>query len=377
MYQEIAFKEAQVYKPCISFLILTATNVEINEVLKNLEPLPDQEKILKVYRKNYTFYLGKFGAYAVVLTKSEMGSSSTGASMMTTTKAIPIWAPKAVVMIGIAFGVNPEKQQIGDVLVSRILYPYNLKKEGVEMTIQRSEQPRASLSLVNRFNEMREWEYILPNGKQANVNACSLLSGEVLIDNKAYRDALLRTFPEAKGGEMEGNGVYVACNEEKVDWIVIKAICDFADGNKSENKKENQAIAIQSAVSITKKVFSSKYAFEDLEFVLPEDCIGSNDPTESKTQQKASSQPILSKAEAKELRDWIAHNRIEPSLKKLITILEQANNQEYLGEINGQFRAFNDVTKRERIGIISYTEARAVINKIVYSTLEVIERLTK
>jgi nucleoside phosphorylase len=42
------------------------------------------------------------------------------------------------------------------------------------------------------------------------------------------------------GGEMEGAGLYVSSLEHKVDWIVIKAICDWADGNKSKYKTERQ-----------------------------------------------------------------------------------------------------------------------------------------
>ena len=34
---------------------------------------------------------------------------------------------------------------------------------------------------------------------------------------------------------------------DKVDWIVVKAICDFADGNKGAEKEERQKLAAKSA----------------------------------------------------------------------------------------------------------------------------------
>lgn len=46
---------------------------------------------------------------------------------------------------------------------------------------------------------------------------------------------------------MEGAGLYVSCNEHKVDWIIVKSICDFADGNKGENKAERQELAAKNA----------------------------------------------------------------------------------------------------------------------------------
>ncbi len=46
---------------------------------------------------------------------------------------------------------------------------------------------------------------------------------------------------------MEGMGLYDAASEKHVDWILIKAICDWADGNKGRNKDENQQLAAENA----------------------------------------------------------------------------------------------------------------------------------
>ena len=70
-----------------------------------------------------------------------------------------------------------------------------------------------------------------------------MLSGEKLVDNLAFRQELLAFEPEAIGGEMEGAGLYVACQDRHVDWILVKAICDWADGNKATDKDARQATA--------------------------------------------------------------------------------------------------------------------------------------
>jgi nucleoside phosphorylase len=67
------------------------------------------------------------------------------------------------------------------------------------------------------------------------------------VDNVDYRDDLRALEPEAIGGEMEGAGLYVACHEAKTDWILIKAICDWADGNKGHDKEARQALAAKNA----------------------------------------------------------------------------------------------------------------------------------
>lgn len=62
---------------------------------------------------------------------------------------------------------------------------------------------------------------------------------------------------------MEGVGVSSAC-DGKVDWIIVKGICDFADGKKGKNKEDNQKIAVESSLSLCLEIFSSQYAFKDL-----------------------------------------------------------------------------------------------------------------
>jgi nucleoside phosphorylase len=84
--------------------------------------------------------------------------------------------------------------------------------------------------------------------KESNVDFCLMLSGPDLIDNVDHRTELLEQFPEAKGGEMEGVGLYAAA-EGKAQWIIVKAVCDWADGNKGRNKKKSQALAAKNAAT--------------------------------------------------------------------------------------------------------------------------------
>jgi hypothetical protein len=46
---------------------------------------------------------------------------------------------------------------------------------------------------------------------------------------------------------MEGAGLYAAARDAKVDWILVKAICDWADGNKGADKDARQATAARNA----------------------------------------------------------------------------------------------------------------------------------
>lgn len=263
-YISKSFKELTEFLPTIKCLIITATDVETEELHKWMTPI-SEESIIRIYEGNYTYYVGQLGELLVVHVQSGMGSISASASIVTVSAAITQWHPLAVIMVGIAFGKDSGSQQIGDVLVSETIIPYNIQKVTKDKTIQRGPVPPAGTVLFNRFkNGSKDWVHKLPNEKVAKIYFGGLLSGESLVDDKEYRDKLLFDNPTAIGGEMEGAGLFAAASGQKVEWIVVKGICDYGDGNKSVNKANYQQIAIQASVSLCHHICSVKTIFEAL-----------------------------------------------------------------------------------------------------------------
>jgi nucleoside phosphorylase len=186
--------------------------------------------------------LGTLNGTTVFHAISEMGSGGPGAMQQAVDKAIRALDPGAVIAVGIAFGVSEDHQSIGDILLSKQLRLYDLQRAGAEIVL-RGDKPHASTRLINHFESFTHTKW-----KGARVRPGVILSGERLIDNIDYRDQLLTLEREAVGGDMEGAGLYVSCHEHKVDWIVIKAICDWADGNKGVDKTARQKLAAKNAV---------------------------------------------------------------------------------------------------------------------------------
>lgn len=171
-------------------LIVTATQTETNAIHNKLKPLPGFDSIVKVYVGDATYFFGVFGNYCVGHVQCAMGSISRDSSIVTVTGAISALSPKLVIMIGIAFGINSRQQNIGDVLVSECVVPYDFKRVGENGTIHRSASAPASKFLLNRFKSTGSWEYILKNEKKAKVFYVHLLSGESLIDNKVLKNQI-------------------------------------------------------------------------------------------------------------------------------------------------------------------------------------------
>ena len=158
-------------------------------------------------------------------------------------RAIRVLDPGAVVAVGIAFGVNEKEQALGEILVSKQLRLYDLQRAGVRIVL-RGDKPHASTRLINHFEAFSQIKWEGPK-----VWLGVVLSGEKLVDNIDYRDELLKCENEAIGGEMEGAGLYVSSHEHKVDWVVVKAICDWADGHKNKSKTQRQKKAAKNAAT--------------------------------------------------------------------------------------------------------------------------------
>lgn len=262
MYKEI--KEEDLIKDGETILlIVTATDLETDILHSKLVPIREENSLLKAHHEERTYYKGLFGEYCCIHIQCDtMGSIGVASSIITVREAIRLVNPKAVIMIGIAFGIDEKEQKIGDVLVANYIVPYDFKKIAAGQSVVRAQATPTSSLLINKFKNARGWEFRLENGKSNKIIA-PVFSGEELINCLDRRNELSSFNPQAKGGEMEGAGLYTAANGH-AHWILIKGICDFADGNKDIDKDKNQEVAMLAATSLCLEVFSSTEAFKSI-----------------------------------------------------------------------------------------------------------------
>jgi len=238
------------------FVIVTATPIELKAVVRLLEPyVPEELLPLRNYTRWGTYYLGKFGQYKTVVVQCRMGTRDERGAGSVTQKALEIWKPKAVIMVGIAFGKNSAEQKIGDVLVATEIIDYDVNRIGLDGIIDRGSRPPSSRNLLDIFEQAHEWEFSRPDASLCKLISGSVLSGDKLVDNPEFKADLFRRFPHAKGGEMEGIGFCSAANSLQKPWILVKAICDWADGEKND---KYQPLAAAAAVSLVHYVLSQR-----------------------------------------------------------------------------------------------------------------------
>jgi nucleoside phosphorylase len=232
--------------PRADVLLVVATEVESEMVIEvfteNGHSLENQ-----VFSTTNAYHMfAPIGGARIALTRCSMGAGGPGGPELTVAEAIGALRPTSVIMVGIAFGVNRREQRIGDVLLSTHVFDYDLERVGTDSKgslarLSRGARPEASARLLSRFRMAR----LPPTGLW--VREGIMLSGKKLIDNVDYRDSLRSICPEAIGGEMEGGGIYAAAARSNVDWIIVKAICDWADGAKQVQMSHRQRLAARNA----------------------------------------------------------------------------------------------------------------------------------
>ena len=130
-------------------LLVTVTEVETMAIL-NLFP-----EFRKRFIGNETYYeLGVIGGTRTYLMQSAASTLDVGETYPSLAEGIKLLSPSAVVMVGVAYGIHPETQHIGEILVSQQLLNYRLQRTGsgndnkTEIILSGS-RPEASTRLVN------------------------------------------------------------------------------------------------------------------------------------------------------------------------------------------------------------------------------------
>lgn len=175
------------------------------------------------------FRLGTVSAAEVLLAQSGQGSLAPGASTLTTQSVLEQVRPDYLILTGIGYGLMPDEQRIGEVMVSTQIRVLDHKEVadplvpgGPPIEFPRGPRPEASVTLVSRALAAAKDGW---NGPRIHFGP--MLTLNTRVSSRALHEYLRTAEPDAVGGDMEGSGIYAAGARGKVDWIVIKGISDW------------------------------------------------------------------------------------------------------------------------------------------------------
>ncbi len=130
---------------------------------------------------------------------------------------------------GICAGIYPDKQELGDIIVSEQVQDLCDQKIENKRTIRRGKRQDASQYLLDKMAAEQ-------NLQQNRVTFGLVLSASIMSNDPEYMQKLRTEYPDARGYEMEATSVINA----KGAWIVAKAISDWGEG-KSDHYQSKAA----------------------------------------------------------------------------------------------------------------------------------------
>jgi nucleoside phosphorylase len=238
----------------VSRLIVTCANSTEEEILRHSFGRDRGfESQLALSRDTTYWSLGWIGDTECFLVRTETGSVGGGSVLAVLQDAIRLLNPSVVVSCGVCFGLRPQEQQIGTVILATRLRTYEQVRIGTTSDGSLELRERCQAADADPVFTLRA-RGILSGAR--NVLFGEVLSGEKLVDHVKFRDGLIQRFPDALAGEMEGGGLASACGRRRIPWLLIKGISDFADGTKSTNERSSQRSAARVAAGVLLKLLN-------------------------------------------------------------------------------------------------------------------------
>ena len=152
-------------------------------------------------------YFATIGENRVALVRSGQGTGGKTGIQATLIDALSQLKPKVVIGVGVCYGMEKGKQKCADVIVSRKLATYKECRHNSDGSVYpRGVKIECDARLVKLFSNTTGWKGPCPEEIKPDIKSGLIISGPELVDNKDRKEKLKKRYPEALGGEMEGEG---------------------------------------------------------------------------------------------------------------------------------------------------------------------------
>lgn len=252
-------------------LIVTANPIEKATLHSLMAERNPKRKILRFICDTNVYYVFKWGKYWVAhVHQHQTGANKDFGAVNTVFETLKYVHPNVILSLGVAFGIDYKKQKIGDVLVSKYIFPYSEnKRDREEVKPDRMQDKRIDywldVRLANATGFLDENNGVYYGG---------MLSGGSVVSSATEKDRVCTAYSGSDciiGGEMEGSGLFQVSYFTGIPCVVIKGICDWGvakndiyptDSDKENKLKDSlQAYAMMQVIEKCEPLFSDKTLF--------------------------------------------------------------------------------------------------------------------
>jgi nucleoside phosphorylase len=168
---------------------------------------------------------------------NRMGNVAAG---IAAARLLEVFNLDVVINIGLAAGVDKEKQALGDVIVADKIRYYEtgkMQKEEFEVAPEFVDLHSYFIQALKTANPANWPLGSSIGGAPRRVSFGTVASGEKVISNAQFVSALLSHDRKTIGIEMESYGIAAAVHGRKEKFLLIRGICDFADPSKNDKAR--------------------------------------------------------------------------------------------------------------------------------------------
>ncbi|USS90905.1 5'-methylthioadenosine/adenosylhomocysteine nucleosidase [Fructilactobacillus carniphilus] len=199
------------------------------------------------------FYTGEISGQRVILVKSGIGKVEAGITAALLMTNFPV---DVLIHSGAAAGIGAGLQ-VGDIVISTetAYHDVDCTADG-EVFGQLPNQPA-------RFPASKTWGDRIATASAdqgLNVHHGLIVTGDQFIAGKDMIATILRHFPDALAGEMEGAAVGQVAHQFDVPYVVVRAMSDTGDENASQSFEEFVVAAGRQSAEMLLRLFANTNA---------------------------------------------------------------------------------------------------------------------
>ncbi|XP_068749817.1 NLR family CARD domain-containing protein 3-like isoform X3 [Montipora capricornis] len=237
----------------IDILLLTVEDCEFLSCFSFLDrPFKSYKKEVGPIYFGYTGNNGDQEKLKVALMKCSKGAAVPGGSLTAVKNAVRVLSPKAVFSVGTCTGLSSDKVKLGDVVVSAKL----TTATGIKTPVSRH---------VSDLVRDAPYGWVAPLENPDELEVEVHCDGDILSQTQAERCGcadLHLQYPEAIAVETEGEGVFAAAYDEKVEWVVVKGVARFVNETQL-SRSEWMSFASTMAASVVAKMLNDPVVFQE------------------------------------------------------------------------------------------------------------------
>lgn len=278
------------YLANVKIMIVTANQIEF-ETLAAFFAEDSGYDLVKIGKGKVVYTFFKINECKIVhIEPTNIGSYAKGGTAETIREALKIAKPNVILSLGVGFGADYKKNELGDVMVGRQHFSYDksakVVKDGIKIKVLHVEEP--DNYMLSRFKSNIGTEEPMIGTllkKSFAVLMGNMVTGEFVIDSEEFMSMILKPFElfGIIGGEMEAYGIfeeiklyqYDKKEKRKPHCIMIKGICDWGSGKNSTKSKAHpnigkndlQRYAMVNVCEVCKQFLNSNEMFSDLKIM--------------------------------------------------------------------------------------------------------------